>query len=257
MAPSQWPRGWKRSCSSGRPAERTVRATTVLEVGLDASGVSVLRRMQCEVPLVVRVGASTDGVLELLVVNGAAGPLGGDEFHLSLTVGEGAAVRVRSVAASMVQPGPHGDASIARTQLVVGDGARLDWQLEPTVSVRGSVHTANTRLVVRGSGTARVADAVWLGRHGEASGRLTLRQRLEIDGPHSCGVVLDHATTFGSQPFDGPGAHGSWRWARSVLTVGDDAATMPNGEVTAERVCGVFPLAPRCSLVTASGCGPD
>jgi urease accessory protein len=104
-----------------------VRATTVLEVGLDASGASVLCQMQCEVPLVVRVGASVDGVLELLVVNAAAGPLGGDEFDLSLTVGEGAAVRVRSVAASMAQPGPHGDASIAQTRLVVADGARLDW----------------------------------------------------------------------------------------------------------------------------------
>jgi urease accessory protein len=209
--------------------------------------------MQCEVPLVVRVGASSDGVLELLVVNGAAGPLGGDEFDLSLTVHEGAAVRVRSVAASMAQPGPHGDASIARTRLVVGDGARLDWQLEPTVSVRGSVHSAYTRLAVHGSGSARVADAVWLGRHGEAPGRLTLRQRLVV----ADSVVLDHATTFGAEPFDGPGAHGPWRWVRSVLTVGDDAAQVPSGEVTAERVRGVFPLAPRCALATASGCAPD
>jgi urease accessory protein len=234
-----------------------VRATTVLEVGLASSGASVLRQMQCEVPLVVRVGASSGGVLELLVVNGAAGPLGGDEFDLSLTVGEGAAVRVRSVAATMAQPGPHGDASIARTRLVVGDGARLDWQLEPTVCVRGSVHTAHTHLVVHGSGTARVTDAVWLGRHGEAPGRLTLRQRLEVDGPQHAGVVLDHATTFGTEPFDGPGAHGPWRWARSELTVGDDAAQVPSSEVTAERVRGVFPLAPRCALVTASGCAPD
>ena len=28
-------------------------------------------------------------------------------------------------------------------------------------------------------------------------------------------------------------------------------------EVTDARVCGVFPLAPRCALVTASGCAPD
>jgi urease accessory protein len=213
--------------------------------------------MQCEVPLVVRVGASVDGVLELLVVNAAAGPLGGDEFDLSLTVGEGAAVRVRSVAASMAQPGPHGDASIAQTRLVVADGARLDWQLEPTVSVCGSVHTAHTRLIVHGNGAARVADAVWLGRHGEAPGRLTLRQRLEVDGPQHAGVVLDHATTFGAAPFDGPGAHGPWRWVRSVLVVGDDAARVPSSEVTAERVCGVFPVAPRCALITASGCVPD
>ncbi|MEX0847974.1 MAG: urease accessory protein UreD [Ilumatobacteraceae bacterium] len=227
-----------------------MHASTELEVGLDAVGASVLRRMHCEVPLVVRVDTGADE-LTIVIVNGAAGPLGGDELHLSLVVADGARVRVRSVAASMAQPGPTDAWSTTLTRLVVGEGAHLDWDLEPTISVCGSRHRARTTLDVAATGSATVAESVWLGRHGQDPGVLALRQRVTEAGR----AVLDHETVLGAGRL-GPGAHGPWRWVRSVITIGDDACATAAATVADGRADAVFPLAPRCSLATTTAVVP-
>jgi urease accessory protein len=225
-----------------------VRAITTLEVGLDSSGRSVLRRMHCEVPLVVRVDTGCADGLGLLIVNAAAGPLGGDEFTLSLTVDDGAAVRVRSVAASMVHPGPTVARSRTITAVRVGALASLDWDLEPTVSVAGSDHHARTVVEAHPSASVRMTETVSLGRHGEPGGRLALRQRLVV----GVTAVLDHETAFGPGAASGPGAQGSTRCIRSTLWVGDDAPTSAAGEIAGTSVLGVFPLGPRCALLTSA-----
>ena len=103
-----------------------MRATTTIEVGLDARGHTVAHRIQCDVPLLVRVADTPGPVLTLLLVNGAAGPLGGDQLSFRLEVGPGAHVIVRSVAATMAQPGPSGEPSSLDIELVVGREAMLD-----------------------------------------------------------------------------------------------------------------------------------
>ena len=236
----------------------TMLANTVLEVGLDSTGRSVLRRMHCEVPLVVRVDTACagpgdpPGMLGLLVVNAAAGPLGGDAFTLTLTLDDGAAVRVRSVGASMVHPGRTGSASSAVTRLTIGHGATLDWELEPTVSIVGSDHHVRTVIEASSSATVRVVDSVSLGRYREPSGVLAVRQRLVIDGA----AVLDHETVFGPGAASGPGAQGPLRTIRSEVIVDDAAPTASSSDVGDGWVRGVFPLAPRCALISAAGAGP-
>lgn len=227
-----------------------VRASTELEVGLDASGASVLHRMRCEVPFLVRVDTAADE-LTLVIVNGAAGPLGGDDLHLSLVVADGARVRVRSVAASMAQPGPLAQPSTTVTRLVVGEGAHLDWDLEPIISVRGSVHRARTTLDVAATGTATVAESVWLGRHVEEPGVLALRQRVTLAGA----AVLDHETVLGAR-HRSHGAHGPWRWIRSVVTIADDAPAQASATLADSRADAVFPLAARCALATSTAASP-
>ena len=59
--------------------------------------------MHCEAPLLVRVVSQSGASLELLLVGGAAGPLGGDRLRFSLTVGAGCNVVVRSVAAVLAR----------------------------------------------------------------------------------------------------------------------------------------------------------
>jgi urease accessory protein len=225
-----------------------VRAITTLQVGLDASGRSVLRRTHCEVPLVVRVDTGCTDGLGLLIVNAAAGPLGGDELTLSLTIDDGASVRVRSVAASMVHPGPTGAPSLTTTHVRVGALASLDWELEAMVSVALSDHRACTVVEAHPSATIRMAETLSLGRHGEPGGRLALRQRLVVGGTG----VLDHETAFGPGAASGPGAQGSMRCVRSTLLVGDDAPTTAAGHVVGRSVVGIFPLAPRCALLTSA-----
>jgi urease accessory protein len=61
--------------------------------------VSRLVELRSDPPLVLR---ATPAGLHL--VGGAAGPLGGDELALDITVGAGACLVVRSAAATLAQP---------------------------------------------------------------------------------------------------------------------------------------------------------
>ena len=80
--------------------------------------------------MLVRVVAGRGPVLSLAMVGGAAGPLGGDRLRFRLELGCGARVALRSVAATMAQPGPRGEPSELRVELVVGADATLDWRPE-------------------------------------------------------------------------------------------------------------------------------
>jgi hypothetical protein len=66
-------------------------------------------------------------------------------------------------------------------------------------------------------------------------------------------VVLDHEVVLGAGAPAGPGAHGDVRWMQSDVRVGDAAAPQPDAHVAADRVSGVFPLAPGVSLTTSAG----
>ena len=176
-----------------------MKSSTTVEVALRDDGVSAVTVMRCEAPLLVRQDTA-DGVLTLWLVGGAAGPLGGDELSLRVVVGPGASVRVRSVAAMLAQPGVSGGSSELRTHVDVGEGAALDWDPEPIISVRGSDHRSTTLLTAAPTSTVRFADAASLGRHDEDPGLLTLHQRVTVAGH----PVLDHALVLGTAPHVAP-----------------------------------------------------
>ena len=56
-------------------------ATTEIEIALDDRGRTIVRQMRCEAPLLVRVTDGDGPALRLALVNGAAGPLGGDRLR--------------------------------------------------------------------------------------------------------------------------------------------------------------------------------
>lgn len=225
-----------------------MRSSTTVEVALRDDGASVVRVLRCEAPLLVRQDTG-DGALTLWLVGGAAGPLGGDDLSMRLVVGPGSSVRVRSVAAMLAQPGVSGGSSELRTEVEVGEDATLDWDPEPIISVRGSDHRSTTSLIATPTSTVRFADAASLGRHDEASGRLSLRQRVEVGGR----PVLDHEVVLGEPgPLHGPGAHGPLRLVRSVVTLGLGAATSAGADVTADSLDATYPLAERASLTLST-----
>ena len=224
-----------------------MRAATQLEVGVDASGASVLRRVHCEAPLLVRAETGEHG-LTLWLVGGAAGPLGGDELSLDLSVDPGACVRVRSVAAQAVHPGPHGTSSSLRTSIQIGDDAVLDWAPEPTLSVVGSEHTTSLRVDASSSARVRLAESLVLGRHHEDGGTITLAQRVHVDGA----VVLHTASTFGPGVWASPGANGPFRTFRSELHLGPDAPTATSSSVSPTCVHAVLVVRPAVTLTTTA-----
>ena len=216
----------------------------MVEVRLDARGHTVVRQMSCEVPLLVRVIGSGP-TLSLALVNGAAGPLGGDRYRFRLEVGAGAHVTVCSVAAAMAQPGPHGIGSEMVVDLVVGEHATLDWAPQPTVSVVGSDHRVVVHLTATGSSRVVMREGVSLGRTGEPSGRFALRERVIIDEI----AVLDHETVLAPGALMGPGAHGPGRDLTTALIIGADLPP-PSVSVTERCLQATVHLSPICALVT-------
>ncbi len=196
--------------------------------------------------LVRVVGATSPTGLCLAMVNGAAGPLGGDRLRFRLDVGPGATVTVCSVAAAIAQPGPHGQPSELVVEISVGEDATLDWRPEPTVSVVGSDHRVDVRLSATNTSRVTLREGASLGRSGEATGRFALHERVTIDGV----AVLDHETVFAPGPLMGPGAQGDGRNMFSEVVIGPDLPT-PCVEVTERCLRSTVHLAKNCALTTS------
>jgi urease accessory protein len=120
------------------------------------------------------------GVVHL--VGSAAGPVGGDDLSLSIGVGEGAALTVRNVAASMVFPGPGGERSTMRVDAEVAGGGSLQWLPQPTVLVRGCDHVVTATLKLASTSTVVWREEIVLGRRHEDTGSLLARFRVDLDG---------------------------------------------------------------------------
>lgn len=116
----------------------------------------------------------------LFFVASGAGPVGGDELAVDITVGSSATTTVRSAGASLVLPGPTGASSSMHVHARV-DG-ELRWLPEPTVLVRGCDHTTVARLDLTASASVLWREEVVLGRHAEASGSLLQRLHVDVGG---------------------------------------------------------------------------
>lgn len=156
------------------------RGRVVMEV--DGGGHSRLTCLRSEGPLVLRPTAGT----LVHLVGGAGGPLGGDVLTIEIVVGAGAELTLRTVAASVAQPGP-GPRGVTRPSLVrvdarVEEGGVLHWLPEPTVAARGCDHRASARVVLAEGARLLWREALVGGRHGEATGSVTSRLSVDYDG---------------------------------------------------------------------------
>jgi urease accessory protein len=177
-------------------------------------------RLRSEPPLTFR---QTPGGLYL--VGTAAGPIGGDDLRLDAVVADDAALTVRSAAAQMVLPGPHGDPSRVMFEITVGERASLDWRPEPTVLVRGADHRSLTRITLGDGGRLAWQEIAVLGRNREDSGSVRIRLRVERGGsPLLCSdLALGPAWPFSS----GPVSVGASRVVGTLLIVGAEPIELP------------------------------
>jgi urease accessory protein len=229
-----------------------MRATAVIEA-MAVAGATRYRTLRSDPPLLLR---PTPHALQL--VGGAAGPLGGDRLAYEVTVGAGATLTVRSVAASMVLPGT--EDSVLDIAVDVADGAHLDWNPQPVISVVASRHVQRTRIRLAPTATLRWSEALVLGRSGEEPGSLTSVLRVE-----RAGTVLHHtelrigADTPG---WDGPAGLAGARAVVTEISVGPgDHATRvvtpaPGSDEATPTRAGVFALGADASVavVTAADC---
>ena len=218
------------------------RAAVVAELGHD--GGTRLASLRSEAPLVLR--PTPVGVY---LAGGAAGPVGGDRIVLHVTVGPGASLTMRSVAASIVLPGaPAAGASALDIEARVAAGASLRWLPEPVVAVRGCRHLVTARVHLAAGARLVWRDELVLGRHGERGGSAASRMSLDVCGR----PVLRHTLEAGDE-FEswGSGAVGGGaRGAGSLVVVDPSWDSSPPAAQVVDG-CAVLPLAGPAAQVTA------
>jgi urease accessory protein len=220
-----------------------MRAYAEIRAEADGRGGLRLAVLRSQAPLLLR--RTPDAVQ---MVGGAAGPLGGDELHLSIRVCRAAHLRVRSVAASCAQPDPAGRSSRMTIDAYVEAGASLDWAPEPLVVTTGAHHRVNTAIHLTGDAALRWRDITVLGRHHETSGLIEQDLTLTRDGID----LLCQQHQWGS------GAPGGWS-GPAVLAgarvVASELAVHCGSPGFARSNTGVSVLrfAPECELRTSLG----
>lgn len=217
-------------------------------------GRTVATELRSEAPLLLRASPRAD-LLEVHLVGGAAGPLGGDDLRLDVDIGAGSVVSIRSVAAQLAQPDPHNRPSVATIEARIAADARVDWLPEPLISVTGSNHRMVSLLRIETGATVRWTDTLVLGRTGEPPGRIASRLRVELGGV----PVLDHDLLAGlllarchgeRDPLGGPGANGRARILTSTFVCGPDAPAEAAAQVAADGTrAATLPLCPGAALL--------
>lgn len=163
-------------------------------------------------------GWSVPGAAHVSLAAATAGPLGGDRLRLDVDVAAEAALVLRTVAATLALPGPHGDASSSESAIRVGPGGTLIWLPEPTIAAKRCHHHGFTRVHLGEGARLITREEVLLGRHGERPG--TVRQRLRVgrgDHPlHDQELCLDDE----QQGWAGPAVTGGRKALGTLLLVG-------------------------------------
>jgi urease accessory protein len=239
-------------------------------------GRTKITRLRSEGPLAVREGrpwheagreGRADHVAEpavVYLVGAAAGPLGGDDLTLRLTVAPGAHLAVRSVATTLTLPGD-GESRLA-IFAQVGAGGRLDFAPEPTVAVAGCHHGSAAGIELDAEAELRWREELILGRHGERPGRYAgrldvtlddrplLRHELRLDGSgtYASRAILGAATAVGMVVLAGPRLADRPRAEPTAAPYGEPYAEPYAGPTADDDALAVLPLAGPGVLVSAT-----
>jgi urease accessory protein len=180
-----------------------------------AGGSTRLPVLRSQAPLILRRTADA-----VYLVGGAAGPLGGDVLELRIEVREGAALRVRTVAAAVALPGRDGQESVLSITIVVAAGGRLEYLPEPTVAADGARHRTDIRVDLAAGAALVLRDEMVLGRHAERGGACRTRLRADLAGIPLLRHEVDVSGT--DEVSLGPAVLAGHRTAGSLLWVDPD-----------------------------------
>ena len=168
------------SQSKGMNSKASITCTLV-------NGASTIQEMVSQPPLTFRNTA--DGVM---IVNTAAGPLGGDRLELSVTVEDGAALTLGGVAAAMALPGSAGTGrSESIISITLGESSRLEWDPQPLILANGAHHKQIVKIQAKKSSSFIYGDAYQFGRHLEKTGRIEQEISVKLDGKTSFMQSMD------------------------------------------------------------------
>jgi urease accessory protein len=231
------------SRAGGRLPRNAIAATASIEAVAGPGGLTRLPVLASQVPLVLRRTPSA-----VYLVGGAAGPIGGDELSLRISVGSWAVLRLRSAAASIALRGLDGRESVLRVSVSVASGGRLEYLPEPVVVSAGARHATLVTVALADGASLVLRDELLLGRHGEAGGSARTVLRVDYAGKP---LLRQSLEVSGTDPASlGPAVLSGHRAAGSLLLVNSPAGPAgPAGPDTPERA--VMRLAGPGVLVTA------
>jgi urease accessory protein len=189
--------------------------------------------------------------VQVSLVSGAAGPVGGDELKLSIDVESGAALVLRNVAATLVLPGPHHQQSRIETVIRVAAGGAFVWLPRPVIAARSCHHLAITRVMLEPGARLLLREELLLGRHGEQPGAIRQRLRVTLGGRPLHDQELALGAGVGS--WDGPAVTGGRRAVGSVLIVDPEWDHDPIDLKTTDGTTdtALLPLSESAVLITA------
>lgn len=120
--------------------------------------------------------------VKVRIVAGAAGPLGGDQLRLEVTVGAGAVLMLGAAAGTLVLPGVHGEQSRSDVSIAVADGGTLIWNPGVQIAARDCHHTTLNTIDLAAGARLYAREEIALGRFGEEPGRFRQRMRVTREG---------------------------------------------------------------------------
>lgn len=235
-----------------------MRAFAQVVAESDGRGGTRLAVLHGESPLLLRRTGGRGGPgVTVHLVGGAAGPLRGDELRLALTVGPGAELTVRSVAAQLALPGRAGlPSSRYDIQATVAAGGTLRWLPEPLIAAAGCDHRTTTHVEVAEGGSLLWRDDLVCGRHREESGDV----RTETTVRYAGRTLYRHDLTVGPRAsgWSGAAVLGAGRAVGTLVTAGPAVDLLPAAAwlPAADPVLGdaaMMPLAGPGVLATAVG----
>jgi urease accessory protein len=227
-------------------------ATARVVAVADGRGGTRLAELRGQPPLVLRRTGPPPGTgpAEVHLVGGAAGPLGGDRLRLEIEVGAGAALCLRTVAASLALPGADGAESRLDVVAAVAGGGALSWLPEPLIAAGGCRHASVAAVDVSAGGRLCWREELVCGRHGEEPGDARLSTTIRYAGRtlHR----QDLAVGPSAPGWDGPAVLGGARAAGSILLVEPDwAADGPPRPAVCGAGAAMMPLTGPAVLATA------
>jgi urease accessory protein len=213
---------------SATTASRT-RTPTEARLRIERDGDrSVVAALVSAAPIGLRPLAGRDVVARVAVLQTAACLVAGDDVALLVEVGEGAALDLRDISATLAHPVPPGTAPIRqRIVLRAAAGARVVWAEQPLVVAAGTALERITRLELATGAVVLHRETLVLGRHGEEPGAARVRLRAERDGR----PVLDDGLDTGElAALRSPAVLGAARAVGSLALLGaPPPAGLPDG----------------------------
>ncbi|MFF5294733.1 urease accessory protein UreD [Paractinoplanes globisporus] len=225
-----------------------MRAVARIVAEADGRGGTRLAVLRGESPLLPRrTGGSSGAGVTVHLVGGAAGPLRGDDLRVEVTVGAGAHLTVRSVAAQLALPGRAG---LPPSRLVVHAevAGELRWLPEPLIAAAGCDHHARTHVEVAEGGTLLWREDLVCGRHAEPTGTVSLSTTIRYAGATLYRHELAVAPDTGS-----PAVLGRYRALGTLVAAPALPATVLPATFRTTSSAAIMPLAGQGFLATAVG----